>query len=134
MRWPRALVYLLFVISGIDVLAETKGSFRFEETSLDANEGHVVLRWSQGEPPYQLSSSMSEGKVLYRGSDRGYFVTGLPKGDHRFRVEDASGARSLATVSVRYPASDLVVGSLIVGFALFAFLTGIIVQGARRHG
>lgn len=106
-----------------------------ESKTLSANEGHISLKW-QGEPQFTLITSrtktFSESKTLYGGSDTGFFMTGLKEGEHYFKVSGGKGISDVVLVNVDYPSEGLVMGSLLVGLALFLSLCVIIIKGNKQ--
>ncbi len=114
-------------------------------TAVALDEGHGAFAWAADGAEGMVFSfetsgdiTFAAGRELYRGPDRGTYVSGLGEGTHYFRVgvvgsEGRAGEWSeVLTVTVTYPAARRVSILLAAGSLVLVFTVASIVIGYRR--
>lgn len=144
-------VFLLLVVLGawcapVSLLAETP---RFTDANgegvseVKSNNGVVNLIWSSDAPEnsveFELQQSANEDftepKIRYHGMQRSSILTGLPEGDHffRLRVKDADTWSAPLKLEVRFISRGQMFGLLAVGFLVTALTVGAILAGYNKE-
>jgi len=103
----------------------------------DVREGHVTLRWKRLESVVGYEVIDSEGRVVYQGVAGEAFLSGLPDGEHPFRIRgiDADGqviaeaTTPILVVVKHWPLSQAIVLFLIGLFVVVAMMA-VILRGA----
>ncbi len=144
-------IFLLLVVLGawcapVSLLAETPHfvDANGEEVSeMKSNNGVVNLIWSLEAPEqtveFELQQADNEGftdpKVRYHGVQRSSILTGLPEGDHyfRLRVKDAEAWSAPLKLEVRFINRGQMLGLLAVGFLVTALTVGAILTGYNKE-
>lgn len=100
------------------------------------------MTWTEGEATeYELQRAASEAfhepVTIYRGPDRGTFVSGLADGTYVYRVRGRDGGdwspwSAPLTLEVQHWPMDRAIALLVLGGAVFVFTAGMIVVGHRR--
>lgn len=125
---------LIFLSSLLWHLASNASSLSFvasDTNTIQANEGHVTLKWmGEGE---RFTLKKSGERILYEGKGKTFFITGLNEGAHQFFIENSFGEKAKVTVEVNYPKEYLVWVSLFTGTFLFLSLCLIIIFGNKKY-
>lgn len=154
MRPPVLGLTFLLLIQAVPVLGQVPSAgtensdegeqLRFQKTLYpDVHEGYVSLQWSDLLQHRPRAANYivydQDDVVVYRGSLPMAFVSGLPDGEHRFRVEalDAQGnvfARSEEPARVIVEHWSLFQAMLLfaIGLIVFLVLVAVIVHGTLR--
>lgn len=105
--------------------------------------GYAELKWTEGESSeYELQRATTETflepVVIYRGPDRGTFVSGMKDGTYYYRIrgrseESWSTWSDPVTLEVEHWSQARALGLMSLGAVVFLLTAGLIVTGHLRR-
>lgn len=134
-RWSACLFaacWALVPVTGAAVVLEAD-----RQTSTD---GAVQLRWDADERAVELQRAAEPGfgapRTVYRGTDSASLRTGLPEGDHYYRLRTADGSAwsEPVRIEVRHHGALRTWGLFGLGAVVFLSVVGMILGGWLREG
>ena len=75
------------------------------EDGLSSDTGHVLIEWTSDEPvtlDIARQADFSDARLLYRGRNQSYFLSGLADGDYILRLRAADGETRVQALSVAH--------------------------------
>lgn len=101
-----------------------------------SQDGHVKITWDLGGEDTAVELQQAESKrfegarLVYRGTDRATFISGLENGTYYYRIRRIGGTwSSAATLKVKHHSLQLAFTLFSLGAVVFALTVFVVVKG-----